>query len=307
MSTRIYCSTAGCNNQAPSGGGRCRACVRAADAAYLAALPDIDAPLTDDELDEIPAGCEATGDRCWACRRAEFYGVHDVYRDDRTGAIRDFQLWTCCEASHDEACAFMREGDRRAVVRFLERVGLPFAIRQVYDDQSLGGLRLDHGLRIGPVTFAQAKAFVAEHHRHNKAPAGWRYGFGAFNHTELVAVVIVGRPVARAIDPATTVEVTRLCVDPSIDRALSWNACSLLYAEAAREAKRRGFARIVTYTLVTELGTTLKAAGWQAVATTKGGSWNCPSRPRIDTAPTCRKTRWHRELAPSTTVKEIAA
>jgi len=53
-----------------------------------------------------------------------------------------------------------------------------------------------------------------------------------------------------------------------------------------------GFRRVVTYTLESEPGTSLRATGWVPAKLTKGGSWNTPSRPREDNAPTCRKIRW---------------
>lgn len=71
----------------------------------------------------------------------------------------------------------------------------------------------------------------------------------------------------------------------------------MLYAEAAREAKRRGYSRIITYILETEDGTTLKAVGWNKETKTRGGSWNTPSRARVDKAPTCRKWRYSKQLA----------
>ena len=46
----------------------------------------------------------------------------------------------------------------------------------------------------------------------------------------------------------------------------------------------------------TESGTSLMASGWHRVCLTAGGSWSCPSRPREDKAPTCRKVRWEADL-----------
>ena len=51
--------------------------------------------------------------------------------------------------------------------------------------------------------------------------------------------------------------------------------------------------RIITYTLASESGTSLTAAGWVRVATTDGGSWSRPSRPRSDSHPLDEKVRWH--------------
>jgi hypothetical protein len=102
-----------------------------------------------------------------------------------------------------------------------------------------------------------------------------------------VGVVIVGRPVARRRDDGLTAEVTRLCVlegEP--------NACSFLYGKAARAALAMGFRRIGTYTLKSEPGTSLKAAGWVCLGERGGGSWERRSRPRADKHPTEQKLLW---------------
>lgn len=107
---------------------------------------------------------------------------------------------------------------------------------------------------------------------------------------------IVGRPVSRHLDDGRTLEITRLATTGQP------NVASKLLASAAREAKRRGFTRIITYTLATENGTSLRAAGYAIDAQTKGGSWNVPSRARVDKHPTGPKTRWIRSLGAATSV-----
>lgn len=169
-----------------------------------------------------------------------------------------------------------------------------------YTGHKMRGMVPFHGwnmkLQIHPIKQADAKAFVSKHHRHNKPPAGWRYGAGIWNYDTLVGVIMVGRPVARKLDHNTIVEVNRLCIDPSLDRELTKHACSQLYAWAAKQAKKRGFRKVITYTLATEAGISLKAAGWQNEGSAGGGSWNSKSRPRKDTAPTMKKVRWSREV-----------
>jgi len=61
--------------------------------------------------------------------------------------------------------------------------------------------------------------------------------------------------------------------------------------------RARGFSRAITYTLKEEAADTLKAAGWHYDGETKGGTWNRPSRARVDKAPTGKKTRWRRDLS----------
>lgn len=108
--------------------------------------------------------------------------------------------------------------------------------------------------------------------------------------TRLIGVAQVGRPVARGYVGQNVCEVTRLCTDGTR------NACSFLYAAAARKARRAGFSKIITYILIDEPGTSLRAAGWVHEANTKGGAWSCKSRPRTTNAPTCAKQRWAKEL-----------
>lgn len=143
-----------------------------------------------------------------------------------------------------------------------------------------------------PLRLRAANAFVAEHHRHHKPVRGHRFSLGAWLDISetLLGVCIVGRPVARGFDPEKVVEVNRLCT------LGHKNACSFLYGAAARVAREMGFERIITYTLPAEGGGSLRAAGWQCVAETAGGSWDCPSRPRIDQAPIDPKWRWERVL-----------
>ena len=82
-------------------------------------------------------------------------------------------------------------------------------------------------------------------------------------------MAIVGRPTGRRLDDGETLEVTRLCTDGTR------NACSCLYAAAARKAKREGYSKIITFILQSEPGTSLRAAGW-AMEAAKAGKpkWN---------------------------------
>lgn len=141
-------------------------------------------------------------------------------------------------------------------------------------------------LRIVPISFAEANAFVARHHRHHKPVAGTKFCVAVAIGGEIAGVALIGRPVARALDDGWTLEVNRCCTDGTK------NACSMLYAAAWRAARALGYQKLITYTLPEEGGASLRAAGWHVVAQTDGGSWNCPSRPRVDTHPTQGKLRW---------------
>lgn len=141
-------------------------------------------------------------------------------------------------------------------------------------------------LRVVPCTQRQAKAYVAEHHRHHKPPQGGLFALAAMDDDRLCGVVIVGRPVARGLDDGLTAEVTRLCTDGTR------NACSILYARARRAAGALGYRKVITYTLPEEGGASLRASGWECAGPAGGGSWSAPSRPRNDTHPIQEKLRW---------------
>lgn len=145
-------------------------------------------------------------------------------------------------------------------------------------------------LKIKHIELKPANEFVALHHRHHKPVTGHRFSIACYDGDNLVGVAIVGRPRARRIDQYNTVEVVRLCTDGTK------NACSLLYAACRRAARELGYAKIITYILDTEDGTSLKASGWQYEYSNKGGSWNVPSRPREDKAPTIPKKMYSATL-----------
>lgn len=133
------------------------------------------------------------------------------------------------------------------------------------------------------IKLSEANTFVSDHHRHHKPVVGHIFSLGAAYGDKIVGVVIVGRPVSRFRDNGETAEVTRLCTDGTK------NSCSFLYGAAARAAFALGFRRIGTYILSSEPGTSLTAAGWRLIGETSGGSWNCPSRPRVDNHPLQKK------------------
>jgi hypothetical protein len=118
-----------------------------------------------------------------------------------------------------------------------------------------------------PMTLTEAKEFVDNFHRHNKAPQGGVFAVGVSDGAALVGVAIVGRPVARMLDDGQTLEVTRCCVLDDAPR----NACSFLYGRCWQAARALGWRKMVTYTLQSESGASLRGAGWKVVAQTKEG------------------------------------
>lgn len=145
-------------------------------------------------------------------------------------------------------------------------------------------------LRLIPLKLSEANSFVDELHRHHKKTVGHKFSIGAVKELTLVGVSIVGRPVSRYNDDGQTLEVTRLCTNGEK------NACSFLYGASARAAFALGYDRIITYTLCSEPGTTLRAAGWKLSHKTPGRSWNVPSRPREDKHVLSERFCWIRSV-----------
>jgi hypothetical protein len=141
-------------------------------------------------------------------------------------------------------------------------------------------------LELQPITYKEACDFILENHSHHLPPQGWKFGIAVNDGEKIVGVITIGRPVARHLDNGWTLEVTRCCTDRTK------NAASKLYAAAKQAVRAMGYRRLITYTLKSEKGTSLIAAGYKAIWETKGGSWSVKSRPRIDKHPLGQKTLW---------------
>lgn len=166
------------------------------------------------------------------------------------------------------------------------------------------------GLRLVPVTLAEAKAFVGRKHRHHAPPVGHRWSVGCALDGAVVGVCVVGRPGSRVLQGRGDLpydlgrefiaEVTRLATDGTR------NACTILYSGAARSAEAMGYDRIITYTLLSEPGTSLKAAGWTDEGEAGGGEWKRSDAPqdlfgntRRRDQPEEPKRRWSKTLRPT--------
>jgi len=161
-------------------------------------------------------------------------------------------------------------------------------------------------LELRPITLREARAFIAAHHRHNEPPHGWLYGVALYAGGELRAVGVAGRPVARALQDGLTVELTRVCTLG--DR----NAASRLYGSLCRAAAALGYRRAITYTLESEPGSSVLAAGFRRAAAVEQRSLERTAhrtgiaagpraleRPRLwepAAHPLEAKVRWEREL-----------
>lgn len=130
------------------------------------------------------------------------------------------------------------------------------------------------GLKAVPISLKNANEFVMELHRHHAKVQGHKFSVAAEKNGKLVGVAIIGRPVSRHLDDGNTLEITRLCTDGTK------NVCSFLYSKATRIAKEMGYAKIITYTLQSENGTSLISSGWVCEGKAGGGTWKRENRPR---------------------------
>lgn len=120
-------------------------------------------------------------------------------------------------------------------------------------------------LILQPIDFKEACDFVSRYHRHHRPPVGAKYSIAVNDGQSIVGVAICGRPVARMLDDGLTIEVARVCTTGVR------NACSILYGACARVAKAQGYRKIITYTLPSEGGASLRAAGWVLTLENAGG------------------------------------
>ncbi len=157
-------------------------------------------------------------------------------------------------------------------------------------------------LTIVPMPVKRALPFVAKQHRHNRAPNGGLFAAGVEYYGKLVGVAIAGTPVARLLADGWTIEITRNCTDGTK------NACTKLYGALCRAGKDLGYRKAITYTLASESGVSLRAAGFIPVADLKPrpGCSQGAKRQRDErkadlfggeeTRPTNAKIRWERIL-----------
>jgi hypothetical protein len=122
-------------------------------------------------------------------------------------------------------------------------------------------------MRLRPVTLREANDFVENFHRHNGRTArnGGKWAVGIEAAGELVGVAIVGNPLSATFMDGWTAEVLRVCVNDKAEKG----GCSMLYSACWRAWRAMGGERLVTYTLTTESGASLRGAGWRIVGQTK--------------------------------------
>jgi len=120
-----------------------------------------------------------------------------------------------------------------------------------------------------PLDLAEANEFVTNFHRHNRPVIGARFSIGASDGIRLVGVAICGRPISRHQQAeGATAEVTRCCVLGDAPKG----SCSFLYAACWRAWRAMGGQRMITYTLQSESGASMRGAGWKVLHELQGAT-----------------------------------
>lgn len=126
-------------------------------------------------------------------------------------------------------------------------------------------------LRIVPLTMTDANHVVTRLHRHHGEAMALSPAFAIGSITadgRLCGTAIAGRPINRHNDDGSTIEVLRVATDGTP------NASSALLNGCVRVAREMGFARLITYTLAHEGGSSLRGAGWAAMGLAKKTEWH---------------------------------
>ena len=128
--------------------------------------------------------------------------------------------------------------------------------------------------QVVPLPLDEANEFVCRHHRHHKGTIGHKFSVGLADRDQQIrGVAVVGRPVSRVLDDGMTLEVTRVATDGAKD------ACSALYGACRRATFALGYTRLVTYTLASETGVSLKGAGYRLKRASPRPAGRCLRRP----------------------------
>lgn len=141
-------------------------------------------------------------------------------------------------------------------------------------------------LKIRPIHLRPAMEYIRQYHRHNIPPVGGKFAISCFENERLCGVAICGRPTARKLDDGTTLEIYRNCTDGAR------NACSKLYGACLRIAKDMGYKRVITYTLVSENGASLKASNFHFEGESGGLAWTGSRKRDYYISPEEMKNRW---------------
>lgn len=131
-----------------------------------------------------------------------------------------------------------------------------------------------------PVTLRSANDFIFAFHRHNGRTVrnGGKFAVGCSDGSCLLGVAIVGNPLSASYMDGFTAEVLRLCVLPDAPMGV----CSFLYSRCWRVWSLLGGTRLITYTLVSESGASLRGSGWSCVGCRPSSNLAWQNKSKID-------------------------
>ena len=141
-------------------------------------------------------------------------------------------------------------------------------------------------LEIRPIHLKQANEWVKQYHRHNIPTVSGKFAISCFDGERICGVAICGRPTARKLDDGFTLEIYRNCTDGTK------NSCSKLYGACLRIAKNMGYRRVITYTLASENGASLKASNFIQEGEAGGLAWTGTRKRNYYVSPEEMKNRW---------------
>lgn len=141
-------------------------------------------------------------------------------------------------------------------------------------------------LEIRPIHLTPARKYIEQYHRHNLPPVGGKFAISCWDENQLCGVAVCGRPVSRHLDDGQTLEIYRNCTDGTK------NACSKLYGACQRTAKAMGYKKVITYTLASETGASLRAANFQCCGEAGGLAWTGNRKRDYEVAPQEMKVKW---------------
>jgi len=135
----------------------------------------------------------------------------------------------------------------------------------------ISSLQLVHVLptHVAPIPYRTARRIIAAHHYLQYAPPGCKLSLAVYADTELIGVMIFGRPVARKEDQLNTLELTRMFLYDSPKNSES-RALSLAEKWIREHRVER---RLIAYsdTAQGHTGTIYKAANWKLVSKGRKG------------------------------------
>jgi len=123
------------------------------------------------------------------------------------------------------------------------------------------------------ISFRVARRIIEQNHYLGYAPCGCKFCLGVFVDTELLGVMIFGRPIARLEDQNNTLELTRMFL---YDSPKNSESRALGLAEKWIK-KNRTESRLIAYsdTAQGHEGTIYKAANWKQISITKYSKRSC--------------------------------